>query len=291
MGLEDFAESHAKGRGNNQHDKQWTREEVLSKLEEVKDKVGETFTARDVEDIHRPAVLYQCKKMFGSFNDAKLKVTDSVYTPDNKESKADPDLNSEWFGYVLGVVHSDGWLSDDTRIGLDVTSEDFILQFAIGLCAVRGLDFDELDNWVSVSTSDRDGTKIYKLRKRWKALYDVLDEEFTLDSWTEWMTWLDRGQLAQYTRGVYESEGSVMESGYRVTVTDANHASAFLYALSSCLDEPSTEFSYRVNNNSVENSYADLDERVMISVYIPAEHRSKFKGQINPTIKRGPDHW
>lgn len=261
-----------------------TKDDVIDGLKRVAEEAGKDFTARDVEDIECSALVNQCKQQFGTFNKAKKQVSSDIYTSDKEKSQIPVDESSKEFAYVVGVVISDGWMSNN-RIGLDVNDKVFAKKFIKALSNLSGRD----DLSISDKCKDYKGEKVqqYRAAVRWKRLFDKLNEEYSIEDWNEWAVKLSDEQLKYYIQGVYESEGTVMESGYRIGVMDSNHATSYLYAVSEALKIQQQELTYRVSYTSSGMT----GDKIVTYVYVPAEHRSQFKEEINPAIKRGPDEW
>jgi hypothetical protein len=279
-----WANKHGIDTRGSQESKYPTKQDVIDGLKHVAKEAGKDFTARDVEDIETSALVNQCKQQFGTFNKAKKQVSSEIYTSDNEKGQIPVDESSNEFAYVVGVVISDGWLSNN-RIGLDVNDEVFAKEFIEALSNLSGRD----DLSVSQRKKTHGGEKVeqYRAAVMWKKLFNKLDEEYKIEDWNKWIVKLNNEQLKYYVQGVYESEGSVMESGYRIGVMDSNHASSYLYAVSEALNVQQQELTYRVSYSS--SGFAG--DSIVTYVYIPAEYRSMFKQEINPAIKCGPEKW
>jgi hypothetical protein len=78
-----------------------------------------------------------------------------------------------------------------------------------------------------------------------------------------------------------------MEPGYQIGVMNSNHATSYLYAVSEALKIQQQELTYRV----AYTSSGFVEGKVVTYVYVPAQHRGKFKEEINPAIKAGPEEW
>lgn len=251
------------------------KEDIIEGLKNVADKVGEDFTARDVEEIEASALVHRAKKEFGSFNKAKKQVSSEIYISDNKKAEIPVDEDDIYFAYILGVVKSDGWVSNN-RIGLDVTNKKFAQKFKK---ALHNLSSREPN--IIRKAPNEDGKERYRVHMRWKKLFLKLKEEYNMNKWGKWITNLSEEQLKYYVQGTYESEGCKMESGYQIGVTDSNHATSFLYSVSEILNVSDDKFTYRTQY--VESGF--LEEQVITYVYIPSELSNKFIDEIEPSIK------
>jgi len=276
-----WAKRHGIDAKGAQESKYPTKDDVVEGLKRVAEEAGNDFTAREVEDIESAGLVNQCKEKFGTFNKAKEQISSEIYTSDIEKAELSVDESSKEFAYIVGVVISDGWLHKN-RVGLDVTHKEFAQKFKQALSSLSGRDD------INIIVKDKEESKsVNRVAMRWKKLFNILDQEYKIEEWNKWLLHLSDEQLKHYIQGIYESEGTVQESGYKVMSLDSNHMASFRYALSEYLDLPQDDFRFNCSYSASGFS----NGQILSGVYIPAKHRTKFKEQINPAIKRGPEEW
>jgi len=276
-----WAKKHGIDARGAQESKYPTKGDVVEGLKRVTKEAGNDFTAREAEDIECAGLVNQCKQKFGSFNKAKEQISSEIYTSDKEKGELPVDESCKEFAYILGVVISDGWLHKN-RVGLGVIHEEFALKFKKALSNLSGRD----DVNMRVKEKE-DGNDVNCVAMRWKNLFNVLDQEYKIEEWSKWLPHMTNEQLKHYVQGIYESEGTVQESGYKVRSLDSNHMTSFRYALSEYLDLPQDDFRYDCSYSASGFS----NGQILSGVYIPSKHRTKFKEEINPAIKRGHKEW